>query len=231
MLNQSLAGLGVAACLGFFCVLDATNSTALAQTRERCIADRVESDFLEGHKEVLNAKRDLRDLIAAAKDKYTDLDFGYDPKSNKERRRYFTEALLRAQAQFDELIAGLARNHTEVCRVCGLTEVYDRAKAANEGERVTLEELERFPELFSDLAENDRELKYKQGKLKEAHDRGMDENNYEVRVLIENIETLQGQLRQGHDRLRTFREGSERDATSPLMRVELERYTCEFRRQ
>jgi hypothetical protein len=98
----------------------------------------------------------LMDMIGAFHERYTDEDFGYDPKSGRDRRREFTDAGDAANKRFDELITGAALNSTLACHVCLLVGVYEKARRVGEGDKVTLEELERFPDWFSMAADQDQ---------------------------------------------------------------------------
>jgi hypothetical protein len=229
--RQLLAGLSAALWVVSFFAFDAMNSASVAQQprfSDHCDERRVVEDWLDRHQAIDSARRALRDMIAAVNDKYQDADFGYDPKSNKDRRREFTEAFERARVRFEELIASAAHNSTPACRVCQLTAIYEKAVIGGEGDTVTLQELELLPELFSDLAADQDELTRKEAKMKEFRDAGRDPDSDEVRIVRDTIRNLRESVRGYHDALQRFRSGSpRRDPDSPKMATEKNKYVCD----
>jgi hypothetical protein len=222
ILRPLLTGLGAALCMASFLAWDAMNSVSLAQQPNRCEGQRVRRDWVERHDEIRRARSALRDMISAIHDKYTDGDFGYDPKSGKDTRRKFSDAFDAANRRFEELINGAAFNSTRACHVCLLVGLYAKAQRVDEGDKVTVEELERFPDWFDAMATDQDQIDRKRDELRDAGDRGGDRGRLE-----DTIGTLRRDLEDYKRRLADFRRGSDRDANSPLMVSEKDKYVCE----
>jgi hypothetical protein len=222
ILRPLLTGLGAALCISSFLAWDAMNSVSLAQDPNRCDAQRVRRDWVERHDEIRRARSALRDMISAIHDKYTDGDFGYDPKSGKDTRRKFSDAFDAANRRFEDLINGAAFNSTRACHVCLLVGLYAKAQRVDEGDKVTVEELERFPDWFDAMATDQDQIERKRDELRDAGDRGGDRGRLE-----DTIGTLRRDLEDYKRRLADFRRSSDRDANSPLMASIRDRFVCE----
>jgi hypothetical protein len=174
VLRRLLTGLGAASCIASFLAWDAMNSASLAQQPQfstRCDGERVREDWLERHDAIRRARSALREMISAVHERYTDADFGYDPATNKNRRREFSDAFDAAQRRFEELINAAALNSTPACHVCQLSVIYEKAKLVGEGERATLQELVRLPDIFDSLAADQEQIDRKRRELQEMRDR------------------------------------------------------------
>jgi hypothetical protein len=222
VLRPLLTGLGAALCIGSFFAWDAMNSAGFAQDSNRCDGQRVRRDWVERHDEIRRARSALRDMIGAIHDRYTDGDFGYDAKSGKVTRRKFSDAFDAANRRFEELIAGAAFNSTRACHVCLLVGYYDKARRVDEGDKVTVEELERFPDWFDAMAADQDQIDRKRDELRDAGDRGGDRGRLE-----DTIGTLRRDIEDYKRKLADFRRGSDRDANSPLMASIKDNYVCE----
>jgi hypothetical protein len=222
VLRPLLTGLGAALCVASFFTWDAMNSPSLSQQPNRCDGQRVRRDWVERHDEIRRARSALRDMISAIHDKYTDADFGYDPKSGKDTRRKFSDAFDAANRRFEELINGAAFNSTRACHVCLLVGLYAKAQRVDEGDKVTVEELERFPDWFDAMAADQDQIERKRDELRNVGDRGDDRGRLE-----DTIGTLRRDMDEYKRRLADFRRGSDRDANSPLMATEKDKYACE----
>ena len=163
-------------------------------------------------------------------DKYQDSDFGYDPKSNKDRRQEFKTALEEARHNFGRIIRSVAYNSTPACRICALDEVYQDAIHSGEGDTVTVQELEhfRFLELFSKLAPDFQELERKKEQRRDLE--GRDRDSREVRQEMDDVDRTIDALSRSVDRdkeeLNKFRHSPEWDSGSPKMVVERTKYVC-----
>ena len=217
-----LTGLSAALCIASFMTWDAMNSASLAQDPNRCDGQRVRRDWVERHDEIRRARSALRDMIGAIHDRYTDADFGYDPKSGKDTRRKFSDAFDAANKRFEELIAGAAFNSTRACHVCLLVGLYEKAKRVDEGDKVTVEELERFPDWFDAMVTDQDQIDRKRDELRDAGDRSGDRGRLE-----DTIGTLRRDIEDYKRRLADFRRGSDRDGNSPLMASVRDRFVCE----
>jgi hypothetical protein len=222
VLRPLLTGLGAALCMASFFAWDATNSAGLAQDSNRCDAQRVRRDWVERHDEIRRARSALRDMISAIHDRYTDADFGYDPKSGKDTRRKFSDSFDAANRRFEELINGAAFNSTRACHVCLLVVVYEKARRVDEGDKVTVEELERFPDWFDAMAADQDQIDRKRDELRSIGDHGDDRGRLE-----DTIGTLRRDLDEYKRRLADFRRGSDRDANSPLMSSVRDKFVCD----
>jgi hypothetical protein len=230
--KQLLAGLSVTLCAASCLALDALNSASVAQPRpsDRCERTRVVDQWLDQHREARLARDDLNDLIDAVTRKYQDADFGYDPKTNKDRRQEFKSALDEARHSFGRIIRSVAYNSTPACRICALDEVYQDALKSGEGDTVTVQELEhfRFLGLFSKLAPDFQEL---QRKKEQRHDlEEGDRDSREVRQEMDDVDRTIDALSRSVDRdkeeLDKFRHSPQWDAGSPKMVVERTKYVC-----
>jgi hypothetical protein len=217
-----LTGFGATLCIVSFFTWDAMNSVSLAQDSNRCDAQRVRRDWVERHDEIRRARSALRDMISAIHDKYTDGDFGYDPKSGKDTRRKFNDAFDAANRRFEELINGAAFNSTRACHVCLLAGIYEKARRVDEGDKVTVEELERFSDWFDAMATDQDQIDRKRDDLRNIGDRGDDRGRIE-----DTIGTLRRDLEEYKRRLADFRRGSDRDANSPLMATVRDKFVCD----
>jgi hypothetical protein len=230
--KQLLAGLSVTLCAASCLALDAVNSSSVAQPRpsDRCERTSVVDRWLDQHREARIARDDLNDLIDAVNRKYQDTDFGYDPKSNKDRRQEFKSALEEARHNFGRIIRSVAYNSTPACRVCALDGVYQEALHSGEGDTVTVQELEhfRFLDLFSKLAPDFQELEPKKEQRRDLE--GRDRDNREVRQEMDDVDRTIDALSRSVDRdkeeLNKFRHSPEWDSGSPKMVVERTKYVC-----
>ncbi len=221
VLRPLLTGLG-ALCIASFFTWDAMNSAGFAQQPNRCEGQRVRRDWVERHDEVRRARSALRDMIGAIHDRYSDADFGYDPKSGKDTRRKFSDAFDLANKRFEELITGAAYNSTRACHICQLMVVYEKARHVDEGDKVTVEELERFPDWFDAMAADQDQIDRKRDELRDMGDRAGDRGRLEDTISI-----ARRDMDEYKRRLADFRRGSDRDANSPLMTTEKDKYVCE----
>jgi hypothetical protein len=222
VLRPLLMGLGAVLCTASFFTWDAMNSAGFAQDSNRCDGQRVRRDWVERHDEIRRARSALRDMIGAIHDRYTDGDFGYDPKSGKDTRRKFSDAFDAANKRFEELIAGAAFNSTRACHVCLLVGLYEKARRVDEGDKVTVEELERFPDWFDAMATDQDQIDRKRDELRDMGDRGGDRGRLE-----DTIGTLRRDMEEYKRRLADFRRGSDRDANSPLMASIRDKFVCD----
>lgn len=231
--KQLLIGLGATLCIASFFTWDAMHSASMAQQppfppqfpqfSNRCDGERVREEWLERHDAMRRARQALRDMISAIHDRYTDGDFGYDPATNKNRRREFSDAFDAAQRRFEELINAAALNSTPACHVCQLSVIYEKAKLVGEGERATLQELVRLPDIFDSLAADQEQIDRKRRELQEMRDR----NNETADRLRDTIGTLNRDMEEYKRRLAEFRHSPEWNPNSPRMAAEKEKYTCD----
>jgi hypothetical protein len=225
VLRQLLTGLGAALCIASFFAWDAVNSASMAQQQfsNRCDGPRVRDEWLDRHDAIRRARSALKEMIGAVHDRYTDADFGYDPATNKNRRKEFSEAFDAANSRFEELINGAALNSTPACHVCQLVPIYEKAKAVGEGDRVTLQELVRLSDLFDDLATDQEQIDRKRHEFQDLHDRSSEAGDR----LRDTIGALTRDMEDHKRTLAEFRHSPDWNPNSPRMTTEREKYTCD----
>ena len=229
--KQLLAGLSVTLCAASYLAFDSLNSASVAQPRpsDRCERTKVVDQWLDQHREARIARDDLNDLIDAVNRKYQDGDFGYDPKSNKDRKQELKNALDEARHNFGRIIRSVAYNSTPACRICALDEVYQDAAHGGEGDNVTVQELEhfRFLGLFSRLAPDWQELERKKDQRRELEAREPTrEVREEIDDVVRTIDVLSRSVDRDREDLDKFRHSPEWDRDSPKMAIERTKYVC-----
>ncbi len=229
VLKQLLTGLGATLCVASFFAWDGVKSAGMAQQPQfgdfsnRCEGDRVRREWLERHDAIARTRSALRDMIAAVHDRYTDADFGYDPITNKNRRKEFSDSLDEANRRFEELINGAALNSTPACHVCQLSGIYEKARVVGEGDKVTLQELVRLHDLWDDLAADQDQIDRKRREFQDLHDR----NSETADRLRDTIGALARDMEDHKRVLADFRHSPDWNPNSPRMAAEREKYTCE----
>jgi hypothetical protein len=232
VLKQLTTGLGAALCVASFCAWDAVKSASMAQQpfpsqfpqfSNRCDAHRVRDDWLDRHDAIRRARTALKEMISAVHDRYTDGDFGYDPATNKNRRKQLSDAFDEANSRFEELINDAALNSTPACHVCQLSGIYEKAKIVGEGDRVTLQELVRLHDLFDDLAADQEQIDRKRREFQDLHDRNSEAGDR----LRDTIGTLTRDMADHKRVLDDFRHSPDYNPNSPRMSAEREKYTCD----
>lgn len=228
-LKQLLTGLGATLCVASFFAWDAVKSASMAQQppfpqfSNRCDGERVRDDWLDRHDAIRRTRSALKEMIDAVHDRYTDADFGYDPATNKNRRKEFIEAFDEGNRRFEELINSAALNSTPACHVCQLSRIYDKAKSVGEGERVTLQELVRLHDLFDDLAADQEQIDRKRHEFEERHERNSEASDR----LRDTIGALTRDMEDHKRVLADFRHSPDYNPNSPRMAVERDKYTCD----
>jgi hypothetical protein len=212
VLRPLFTGLGVALCMASFLAWDARNSASLAQ--ERCDGPSVRRDWVEKHDEIRRARQALREMIAAVHDKYTDLDFGRDPRTNRGTRQRFSDALDEANKRFDELITGAAYNSAPACHVCQLLVIYEKARQVEDADKLTMQEVERFSDWFDTIAADRDQI----DRIEKRDDRSRLED---ARI------NLRHDSEEYRRRLEEFRHSGDWDSGSPKMAGLRDRFTCE----
>ena len=163
-------------------------------------------------------------MIDAVHDRYTDADFGYDPATNKNRRKEFIDAFDEGNRRFEELINSAALDSTPACHVCQLGRIYEKAKSVGEGDRVTLQELVRLHDLFDDLAADQEQIDRKRHEFEERHER-----NSEASDRLEEIQSAPSpatwRITKGCWRI--FSHSPDYNPNSPRMSVERDKFTCD----
>jgi hypothetical protein len=214
VLRPLFTGLGAALCIASFFTWDARNSTSLAQDSNRCDGPSVRRDWVERHDEIRRARQALREMIAAVHDKYTDTDFGNDPKTNRATRQKFSDAFDEANRRFEELITGAAYNSTRACHVCQLLGIYEKARQVDDADQLTMQEVERFSDWFDTIAVDRDQI----DRIEKRGDRGRLED---ARI------NLRHDMEEYKRRLDEFRHNGDWDSSSPKMAGLRDRYTCE----
>jgi len=209
-----LAGLGSALCIASFFAWDAVKSPSLAQEPNRCDGQSVRRDWVERHDEIRRARSDLREMISAVHNRYTDADFGYDPKTNKDTRQKFTDAFDEADRRFEELITSAAYNSRRACHVCQLIGVFDKARQVDDSDKLTMQEVEQFSDWFDTLAIDRDQI----DRIEKRGDRGRLED---ARI------ALRHDVDDYKRKLDEFRHSGQWDPNSPIMAVEKDKYVCE----
>jgi hypothetical protein len=228
VLRRLVTGLGATLCVASFFAWDAAKTASMAQQpfpqfSNRCDAQRVRDDWLDRHDAIRRTRSALKEMIGAVHERYTDADFGYDPATNKNRRKEFSEAFDEANRRFEDLINGAALNSTPACHVCQLAPIYEKAKFVGEGDRVTLQELVRLSDLFDDLATDQEQIDRKRREFQDLHDRSSEAGDR----LRDTIGALTRDMEDHKRMLAEFRHSPDWNPNSPRMATEREKYTCD----
>jgi hypothetical protein len=229
VLKQLRTGLGATLCIASFFAWDAVKSASMAQLQpppqfsNRCDGARVREEWLERHDAMRRARSALKDMISAIHDRYTDADFGYDPATNKNRRKEFSDAFDEANRRFEELINGAALNSTPACHICQLADIYEKARSVGEGDSVTLQELVRLHDLWDDLAADQEQIDRKRHEFQDLRDRNSEAGDR----LRDTIGALARDMEDHKRVLADFRHSPEYNPNSPRMAQEREKYTCD----
>ena len=227
--RQLLTGLGAALCIASFFAWDAMHSVSMAQapSSTRCDGERAREDWLDGlrgqreQREIRRVRSALEDLVAAVH-RYTDADFG-----GKDTRQKFSDYSDDAIRQLEQLINEAALgspDSTQACRVCRLTEVYEKAREVGEGDRVTLQELAERSDLFYALAADKEQIQRRSRELQDMRGRA-DASSQAEDALRDAIRALSKHMDDLHKQLADFRKTE--DPKSQKMAAVRDQYVCE----